>query len=284
MINYTLIMKPGIILGNLITFTAGFFLASRGNPNFKLMGITLLGLGFIIAAACIFNNFADRKRDRKMNRTQDRAFAKNRVSYPLALGWGLVLFLAGNILFALMGKPLALLAADAGFFIYVFVYTLWKDKTVYATAIGSIAGALPPVVGYLTVSEKLDGGAVLLFFMLVLWQMPHFYAIALMHLEDYKRAGILALPVVKGLTRTQIHMALYIFAFLVTTTLMTSLGYTGALFFTASLLLGLGWLVKALAPFRSNTPKDPLWDRSMFRYSLVVINILCLCLIGSSFF
>jgi protoheme IX farnesyltransferase len=244
----------------------------------------LLGLGFIIAAACIFNNFADRKRDRKMNRTQDRAFAKNRISTPLALGWGLVLFLAGNFLFLLMGKPLALLAANAGFFLYVFIYTLWKDKTVYATAIGSIAGALPPVVGYLTVSQKLDGGAWLLFFMLVLWQMPHFYAIALMHLEDYKRAGILALPVVKGHVRTQIHMALYIFAFIVTTALMTAFGYTGPVFLTAALLLGLGWFIKALAPFRSGALEDPTWNRSMFRYSLVVINILCLCLIGGSFF
>ena len=80
--------------------------------------------------------------------------------------------------------------AGIGFFVYVVLYSLWKCHTIYGTAIGSVAGAVPPVVGYCAVSNHFDAGALILFAMMVLWQMPHFFSIALMHFDDYVAAEI----------------------------------------------------------------------------------------------
>lgn len=272
MINYYLITKPGIVLGNLVTFAAGFILASRHGVDPYLMLFSLAAMGLIIASACIFNNYLDRERDQKMGRTKERPFARGNVFTPVALLLALALFIGGNGIFYLMERPEALIASDIAFAIYVFCYTLWKGKTVYGTAIGSIAGAFPPVIGYLAKSRSLDMGAALLFAMMVLWQMPHFYSIALMYKEDYSRAGIPVLPLVKGLFRTKIHIALYILAFLLVTPLLTAYGYAGPLFTLGVLLFGGMWLTYALMSF--NKVDLPQWDRQMFRFSLVVINVL----------
>ncbi|MCB1114198.1 MAG: heme o synthase [Chlamydiia bacterium] len=275
MINYYLVTKPGIVMGNLVTFAAGFFLASRLGVDFALMFWAVLGMAFIIASACVFNNYIDKERDRKMERTKNRAFVKEKISYNLALGGATLLFLAGNALFLWIDRTEALIASDIAFFIYVLVYSLIKDKTLYATAIGSIAGAFPPVIGYLTVSRHLDMGAYLLFAMMILWQMPHFYAIALMYQKDYEKAGIPLLPIEKGIFRTKIHMLLYIIAFVAVTPLFTYYGYTGVSFLIAVMLFGGMWLVFALLGFQKRLAA---WDRKMFRFSLVVINVLAILL------
>src|SRR5208282_3822889 len=110
-------------------------------------------------------------------------------------------------------NPLAVSVAFAAFFIYVVLYGFWKRRKTVATLVGSIAGAIPPVVGYVAVSNRLDVGAWILFSILVLWQMPHFFAIAMYRLEDYKAASVAVLPAVKGIYATKVQMLLYILAF-----------------------------------------------------------------------
>lgn len=274
MIDYYLLTKPGIIFGNLFTFAAGFALGSKGNFDLQLFFLTLIALGLVIASACVFNNVIDKSIDQKMERTKERALAKGSIALPAALAYGSILGITGSLLLLAFTPLPAFLFAIAGFAIYVFIYSFSKRKTIYATAIGSIAGAIPPVVGYTAASGTVDLGALLFFLMMVLWQMPHFYAIALMHLNDYSKAGLPLLPIVKGVHRTKIQMALYIIAFVPVVLLFTLFHYTGLLFFIVTGILGTVWL--ALAVQGLIMQDNQIWNRNMFLFSLVIMAVICL--------
>lgn len=274
MINYYLLTKPGIILGNLITVAAGFLLASKGIVHFGLFFATLAGLALIMASACVFNNYIDRQVDQKMERTKHRVLVKGLISERNAILFALILGTGGILVLSLYTNPLTVVVASLGFFVYVVLYSLWKCHTIYGTAIGSIAGAVPPVVGYCAVSNHFDRGALILFVMLVLWQMPHFFAIALSHFDDYVKAQIPVLPVKKGLLRTKIHMLLYILGFLLTAVLLTYFQYTGYMYLTVVTGLGLAWLWLCLRGFKSHNTQ--LWGHQMFLLSLAIIVSICL--------
>jgi protoheme IX farnesyltransferase len=274
MINYYLITKPGIVLGNLITLAAGFILGSQGAIDYPLFLYTLIGLACVMASACVFNNYIDRAVDLKMQRTRQRALASGKISSRNALLFAAILGVAGGMILYAYTNILALALAAIGFFVYVLLYSLWKCRTVYGTAIGSIAGAVPPAVGYCAASGHFDAGAAVLFAMLVLWQMPHFFAIALYHLDDYTRAKIPVLPLERGIFRTKLHMVAYILIFIPVTMLLTYFQYTGQLFLWSALILGGIWLLMGLYGFARDDNR--LWGRQMFRYSLVLIGALCL--------
>lgn len=269
---YYLLTKPGIIMGNLITTASAFVLASGGHFDIRLFFSTVIGLFFVIASACVFNNFIDREADRKMARTKNRALAKGSISTRNALLFAIFLGVIGIAVLAFTTNFLAVWAALAGFFVYVVLYSFWKYRTTYATLVGSISGAVPPVVGYCAASNRFDAGAVLLFMILVLWQMPHFYAIALYRFDEYTAASIPVLPVKKGIYNTKIQILLYIIAFLIAAVLLTVFGYTGNAYLGVATVLGLAWLGLSIAGFKSDN--DRVWARNMFRFSLVVIMAL----------
>jgi len=177
---------------------------------------------------------------------------------------------------------LTLLIALLGFFIYVAVYSFSKYRTSYGTLIGSIAGGVPPVVGYCAVSNQFDLGALLIFMIVVLWQMPHFFAIALYRLDDYSAASIPVLPIVKGVYATKIHMLFYIIAFMIAAGMLTLLGYTGFAYLAVAALLSLGWIWLCVKGFKSENHR--LWGRKMFLFSLVVVTMLCAALSVDSIF
>jgi heme o synthase len=274
MINYYLLTKPGIILGNLLTFAAGFLLASKGRFDYVLFFSTLMGLAFIMASACVFNNYIDRQTDSKMKRTKNRALVKGLISGPNALIFATFLGVLGALTLFVYTNLLSLMIAGAGFVVYVILYSMWKCRTVYGTAIGSIAGAVPPVVGYCAVSNHFDSGAFILFMIMVLWQMPHFFAIALFHFDDYAAAEIPVLPLQKGVLRTKIHMVLYIIGFIFTAASLTLFEYTGYAYLIVTLSMGLVWLGLGIIGFIDHNEK--VWGRRMFQVSLVTISILCL--------
>ena len=273
MINYYLMTKPGIIMGNLITLAAGFLLASKGNIDLKLFFAVFTGLTFVIASACVFNNYIDRATDKKMERTKNRALARGLVSGRNAIFFGTALGIMGGLVLFFFTNLLTLAVTAIGFFIYVVLYSFWKSRTIYGTAIGSIAGAIPPVAGYCAASNQLDAGALILFSMLVLWQMPHFFSIAVFHLKDYAAAGIPVLPVKRGMLRTKVHMTVYILCFLASAVMLTFFNYTGYVYLAVASGIGLAWLGLCLKGFSSRN--DTLWGRQMFQLSLVMISAIC---------
>lgn len=271
---YYLLTKPGIILGNLITTAGGFALASKGRFDPWLFFTMLIGLGPVIASACVFNNYIDRISDAKMARTKNRALAKGLIAPWKAIGFALALGIFGISVLCLFTNLLAASIAALGFFVYVCLYSLWKARSTHATLVGSISGAVPPVVGYCSVSHSLDAGAAILFAILVLWQMPHFFAIALYRQDDYAAASIPVLPIAKGVLATKIQMLLYVIAFGGSMLLLTACGYVGMAYGIVAFILGAAWLALTIKGFK--VENDQLWARSMFRLSLVIITAFCL--------
>jgi protoheme IX farnesyltransferase len=276
MINYYLLTKPGIVFGNLVTVVAGFLLGSQGSFDWAGLMATFIGLGLIMASACVMNNWIDLERDRKMERTQTRPLVLGTISVKNALLFAFLTAICGFAVLALFTNIIALIVAFVGYFVYVVLYSLWKSKTVFGTAIGSVAGATPPVVGYTAASHQMDMGAILLFVILVLWQMPHFFAIALYHMEDYAKAGIPVLPLVKGIERTKIHMALYILLLIPALALLTYFGYTGIFFLVVMTSVTGVWLILSLRGFFIENSR--VWGKQMFLFSLVVISLWSLFL------
>lgn len=269
---YSLVTKPGIMMGNALTAAAGFFLASRNGIDFPLLGAMLSGLMLIIASACVCNNYIDRKADVLMARTQNRALVKGVISPANALRFALALGVSGALLLGFFTTLLALEAALFGFVVYVALYSFLKYRSVHATLVGSIAGAIPPVVGYSAVSGRLDTCAFLLFAILVFWQMPHFFAIAIYRLKDYTAASIPVLPVKKGIPAAKVQMLFYTILFFIASLMPAAFGYAGYTYLIAASLLGLIWLGLCVKGFTSKN--DTVWARKMFLFSLVVITVL----------
>ena len=273
MIDYYLLTKPGIILGNLVTVAAGFLLASQGRLDLWLFLATLVGLTLIMASACVLNNYIDRSLDKKMKRTKNRALVTGLISHQHALLFAAVIGLLGSITLLSYTNTLTFAIAALGFFVYVVLYSIWKSHTIYGTAIGSVAGAVPPVIGYTAVSNELDAGTGILFAMMILWQMPHFFSIALYRFDDYAAASIPVLPIVKGAWRAKIHMTLYIVGFILAACLLTVFDYTGFAYLAAIAIIGLAWLGLCLKGFTSHN--DQLWGYRMYRLSLLMITTTC---------
>lgn len=270
---YYMLTKPGIIFGNLITMVGGFALGSIGVMNYMLFLATLIGLGCVIASSCVFNNYIDRNTDKKMARTENRPLVKGVISVQSALVFAVVLGLAGIFILALFTNMLTVVGSLIGFFFYVIMYSLLKYFSSHATLIGSISGAMPPVIGYCAAADRFDVGAILLFAILVLWQMPHFFAIAVYRLEDYAAASIPVLPVKRGMHNTKIQMVIYIVAFIVAALMLTVFGYVGYIYAAVAAVLGVIWLLLGIKGFKSIN--DKAWARQMFVFSLVVIMALC---------
>lgn len=269
---YYRLAKPGIVYGNAIAAIAGFLLAANGRFDVWLFAAMLVGVSLIMASACVFNNYIDRDIDRLMTRTKKRALVDGTVSGRSALIYGTILgLLAIGILS--FTNILTVALAVFGHFAYVVLYGIGKRKTVHGTVIGSISGAVPPVIGYTAVTDRLDTGALLLFLILVFWQMPHFYAIAMFRRDDYAAAKIPVLPLVKGMDHTKRQIMAYILAFIVASALLTVFGYAGYTYLAVMLLLGGYWLFKGWRGFRAENGYD--WSRGMFRFSLVALLVFC---------
>jgi len=271
--NYFSLTKPGIIMGNALTAAGGFALASRGHIDPWLFLATITGLSLIIASACVLNNYLDRHNDAKMARTKHRALVKGVISVKSALIFAIILGCLGFAVLGLFTNLLAAAAALAGVIVYVLFYTIWKYRTVHGTLIGSVAGAAPPAVGYLAASGRFDMGALLIFLIVVLWQMPHFFAIALYRIDEYAAASIPVLPIKRGAYATKVQMLLYVIAFSAAALMLPLLGYTGYVYMAVASLLGIAWLWLSVKGFKSDN--DKVWARSMFRFSLVVITLMC---------
>jgi len=266
---YYRLTKPGIIYGNDFTAAAGFLLASQGEIDWWLMLATLVGISLVIACGCVLNNYIDRDIDRKMARTNKRALVSGTISVRDALIFAGVLGVAGLTILGVYTNALTVALGALGLFFYVVVYGVAKRTTVHGTIVGSISGALPPVAGYTAVTGHLDGAALLLFAVLVAWQMPHFYSIAMFRYKDYKTAGLPVLPVKKSMMAAKRQILVYVVLFLIAIAELTVFGYTGYLFLAVVGAVGLVWLARSLQGLR--TTDDTRWARKMFGFSLIVL-------------
>ncbi len=273
--------KPGIIRGNLLTALAGFLLAAQGTINLRLLLAILAGTTLMIASGCVFNNYLDRHIDKLMARTNRRALVLGSVSKIQALSYATILGLVGFAILVRYTNWLTTLIGLLALFFYVVVYGLAKRRSIHGTIVGSLPGAASIVAGYTAVTGRLDTTSLLLFLIMVSWQMPHFYAIALYRYDDYKTAKLPVLPVKKGVSATKTQIMLYVAGFTIAAAALSIFGYAGRFYMVVALLLGLSWLGFGLKTYAITASKK--WGRQMFLFSLVVITVLCLALSIDSF-
>lgn len=275
---YWSVTKPGIIMGNFISVAGGFLLASKGDVDLWLMTATLIGLSLVIASGCAINNVIDRDIDIKMARTRTRVTVTGEMSGMAALCHGIVLGVMGFGLLIAYTTQVAVLFAAFGYFIYVGVYSLYmKRNSVYGTFIGSLSGAVPPVVGYCAVTGQFDMGALILLVMFSLWQMPHSYAIAIFRFKDYQAANIPVLPVAQGIDKAKRHIVLYIAIYTLVVMLLPINGYTGAAFMAVACTTSFWWLLMALRGYRRNIDVSG-WARQVFAFSIINITALSIAM------
>ncbi|RLL40117.1 protoheme IX farnesyltransferase [Oceanobacillus piezotolerans] len=268
-------IKTGIIKSNLIPMLAGLTLSLytyQINPLDKLENIllALIGTILVIGAAGALNNLYDRDIDSLMERTKNRPTVTGEIKSSKVLIIAVFMAVLGVLALSLT----TLLAGFLGFlglFLYIVPYTMWsKRRTIYNTEIGSISGAMPPLIGWSAIYPDITHPAILgLFVITVIWQMPHFYSIAIRKHSEYKAAKVPMLPVVKGIKRTYLQTNVYLILLIAISFLFSSLSIGLML---VALLLSLIWLCLSILGYKRMDSER--WAKSMFIYSLIHMTIL----------
>lgn len=277
--DFLALIKIGIVNSNLITTFTGVWLALFFTEQSFLQEIdivlyTLIGSALVIAGSCVINNYYDRDIDHVMERTKVRPTVTGRINPNYVLGIGIILILIGTG-FLLLTTVTAAVIGLIGVFSYIFLYTIWsKRRYTINTVIGSISGAVPPLIGWAAIDPELPILAWLLFLIMFLWQPPHFLALAMKRVEEYRAAGVPMLPVVHGFAMTKRQIVIWVICLLPLPFYMFSLG---ALFVLIATLLNIGWLVLGIRGFKM---KDEIkWAKQMFVYSLNYLTIMFVTMI-----
>ncbi|SER59180.1 heme o synthase [Psychrobacillus sp. OK032] len=278
------LIKIGIVNSNLVTTFTGLWLAFQiTNRNFlhelDLLFYTLFGAALIIAGSAAMNNYIDRDIDPVMKSKKGRPTVTGRFTPSAVLITSFSFLIVGEILL-FMASTSAGVWGLAGIISYVVLYSMWsKRKHVSNTVVGSISGAIPPVIGWAAVEPGLSFGALALFLIMFAWQPPHFYALAMKRTEEYRAANIPMLPVVKGFKRTKVSMLLWILLLFPLPFLLMDLGI---IFVILATVLNIGWLLFSIKGFRAED--DIKWATGMFIYSLNYMTILFVSMIIFSIF
>lgn len=280
--DFLALTKMGIVMSNMITAFAGMFLAAYytnvqlfGLGNLHLVIFGLLGSALVMAGGCSLNNYIDRDIDHLMDRTNERPTVTGRIPDKQVLLFGLLLSLLG-MLFLLAASLTAAVLGLIGLVFYVVIYTMWTKRTTSLnTIVGSVSGAVPPLIGWAAIDSSLHPVAWVLFLIMFIWQPPHFLALAMKRCEEYRRAGIPMLPVVSGFQVTKRQMVLYVAA-LIPISLLLSPTF-GPVYTTIATILGVGWLALGVAGFRMKD--DMKWARLMFVYSLNYLTIIFILMV-----
>ena len=241
--DFAALAKPRVVLMVQVTALVGFYLGSRGVPDYVALLQTLIGVGLAAAGCLALNQFLERDVDARMERTRLRPLPDGRLDPTEALGFGAAMAVAGLLYLGLAVNALSSLLAAIIVGSYLFLYTPLKRKSAICTVVGSIPGALPPVIGWAAARGELGLEAWVLFAILFLWQLPHTLAIGTLYRDDYARAGIRVLPVVDPDGRsTGRQIVSNCLALLVVGLLPTLIGLAGAVYFLGAFALGVGLL------------------------------------------
>ena len=269
--------KPRITLMAVLTAAGGFVLAP-GAALGPALWLTLAGTALLVASANTLNMWLERDTDRLMARTARRPLPAGRMRGGVALAAGIVEAAAGAPLLTFGVNGWAGLLGVFALLSYVLVYTPMKRLSPYALHVGAIPGAIPPLLGWAAASGHIDAPGVTLFAILFFWQLPHFIAIALFRKDDYARAGIRILPVVRGDRAARIEALVGCAALVVASLLPYPLGVAGPLYLGAAIALGalfLGWTAYGTLRGAGNR-----WARSLFAISLLYLTLLFLALMA----
>ena len=270
--DYVDLTKPKV--QSLLLFTTVTTMYTAGSPSIGLVLLTCIGGALSAGGAGAINHVVDRDVDRTMARTADRPVAAGRISPRAGTIFGLTLATASFLLLSLTVNPLAATLSLSGFLGYVCVYTLWlKRRTPQNIVIGGAAGAVPPLVAWAAVTGELSGMAFYMFAIVFFWTPPHFWALSLLMKDEYAKAGIPMLPVVRGEEETRRQILLYTVLLYAVTQLPFCAGGLGVAYVVPSILLGGGFIYFATRLYRA---RDRRWALRTYLFSLAYLALLFL--------
>jgi protoheme IX farnesyltransferase len=252
-VDFVALTKPRVVVMVLVTTLVGYYLGLAGSADYIRMLHLLIGTLLAAGGTLALNQYRERDLDARMDRTRTRPLPAGRLQPIEAWLFGVGLTILGTAYLAALVGPLVALVTMATTVLYLFAYTPLKVRTPLCTLVGAVAGALPPVAGWAAARGDVAPGAWVLFAILFLWQLPHTLAIARLYRDDYARAGVRVLPVVDpDGASTERQVVLACVALVCVSLLPAAAGWTGLIYFTGALLLGLAFsavgVVQALLP------------------------------------
>jgi len=254
---YVELTKPRITTLVLVTTFIGFFLGNKGIHSWPLLLITIFGAALVCAGASALNHYLERDVDCLMLRTQNRPIPSGLISPAHAMNFGIILVLLGIIILGSMVNLLTAFLSLLTAFLYVVIYTPLKRISWFNTTIGAIPGAIPPMGGWTAATNHLDFGAWVLFAILFVWQHPHFFAIAWMCKEDYKRGGFKMLPVLEpDGARTFQLIKIFSIVLIPVSLLPSFMGMAGKVYFYGALAAGIMLLMVGMSLTISKSSQD----------------------------
>ena len=275
--DYVALAKPRLNILVIASALAGYVMGG-GAASTVLLLATLAGTALVAGGASAFNQAIEREPDALMRRTRARPVPDGRLQVGEAAAFAAAMSLSGLVILAIGANLLSAAVALTTLVTYAAVYTPLKRRTSFATVIGAIPGALPPVIGWAAATGRLDAGAWVLFGIVFLWQLPHFLAIAWIYREDYARAGFPMLPVIEPDGRSTGRQAVvYTAALLPLSLAPTLVGIAGSAYFTGALALTLLFLVLSLQFARTRAVPDA---RRLFFGSIVYLPLLWILMIA----
>lgn len=270
--DYLELCKPRVVALMLLTSLIGMLLATPGMVPLDILILGNLGIALCAGSAATINHLVDRGIDIKMKRTHNRPVAKGRVEPHNALLFALVTGAAGMAILLVFINALTAWLTLASLLGYALVYTLFlKRATPQNIVIGGIAGAAPPLLGWTSVTNNVDGYGLLLVLIIFAWTPPHFWALAVHRKDDYAKADIPMLPVTHGEHYTKIHILLYTIIMVLITLLPYVIGMFHWLYLIGALLLGAGFIYWSLMMLFNKHPNAPM---ETFKYSIIYLMAL----------
>jgi heme o synthase len=266
------LLKPGIMTLILVTTVGAMAFAAGGWPSTTLVIYTLIGMCLASGGSSALNHWYDRDIDALMQRTRNRPIPSGRLRPNTVLALGVVLGVAAIVELALLVNWLTAFWAATGFLTYVLVYTVWLKRSTWQNIVwGGAAGAVPPLVGWAAVTGRVDVAPVVLFAVIFLWTPPHFWSLAILLEEDYRRAGVPMLPSVAGAEVAARQIAAYTAALLAASLVPVITGDLGWVYAVAATLLGARFLFLAARLVRK---PERAQARVVFLYSLIYLAAL----------
>jgi protoheme IX farnesyltransferase len=264
--------KPRVV--QLIVFCAliGMLLAEPGWPDWRRVLLATAGIWLVAAAAAAFNCIVEQQIDRRMQRTAWRPTAKGQLTNKQTLAFSAALCASGSAILYLWVNPLTMWLTFATFVGYAVIYTVvLKPATPQNIVIGGASGAMPPVLGWAAMTGDVGPEALMLCLIIFLWTPPHFWALALYRVEDYRKAGLPMLPITHGSEFTRLQVLLYTVVLFASTLLPFVYGMSGAIYLVVAVVLGAGFILYAWQLWRDYS--DAL-ARKTFRFSIWHLSLL----------
>jgi len=269
---YLELTKPGVQALLFVSCASGMLIGSDFNPPITAFFFGLIGISFLAASSAVVNHFFDKTIDSKMNRTANRPLVKGNISDNAAILFSILLYCSGSWMLLIFTNFLTWLLTTLTFIFYGFIYTKYlKFMTSQNIVIGGLAGAMPPLLGWSAITNSIEPDALLLVLIIMVWTPPHFWALAVHRVEDYKDAAVPMLPVQKGVDFTKQHILLYTLLLLASTMLPYAVGMFGEIYLLSAMLLGFIFLVYSYRLYKDDTNSLAM---PTFAYSIIYLAVL----------